>query len=115
VVIAVSDWERSNAFYRDVCGAELVELTEPPPTRWRYRFGDINFNVHGPGMAPDPVARIPAQPGMADLCLVWPGTAEQAIQHLQEHGVGRVLPFCHQVRPLRYQFRRVEAGTASSR
>jgi catechol 2,3-dioxygenase-like lactoylglutathione lyase family enzyme len=22
VVIAVSDWARSNAFYRDVCGAE---------------------------------------------------------------------------------------------
>jgi catechol 2,3-dioxygenase-like lactoylglutathione lyase family enzyme len=87
VVIAVSDWERSNAFYRDVCGADLVELTEPPPRRWRYRFGDIMFNVHGPGMAPDPVARIPARPGMADLCLVWPGTAEQAVQHLAEHGV----------------------------
>jgi catechol 2,3-dioxygenase-like lactoylglutathione lyase family enzyme len=28
VVIAVSDWEASNAFCRDVCGAELVELTE---------------------------------------------------------------------------------------
>jgi catechol 2,3-dioxygenase-like lactoylglutathione lyase family enzyme len=24
-VIAVSDWERSNAFYRDVIGAEVVE------------------------------------------------------------------------------------------
>ncbi len=24
-VIHVSDWERSNAFYRDVLGAELVE------------------------------------------------------------------------------------------
>jgi catechol 2,3-dioxygenase-like lactoylglutathione lyase family enzyme len=38
-------------------------------------------------MAPDPVARIPAEPGMADLCLVWPGSAEEAIQHLTEHGV----------------------------
>ena len=26
-VIAVSDWERSNRFYADVLGAELVELT----------------------------------------------------------------------------------------
>jgi catechol 2,3-dioxygenase-like lactoylglutathione lyase family enzyme len=25
VVIAVSDWERANAFYRDVLGAEVVE------------------------------------------------------------------------------------------
>jgi catechol 2,3-dioxygenase-like lactoylglutathione lyase family enzyme len=87
VVIAVSDWERANAFYRDVCGAELVRLEDPPPTRWRYRFGDVQFNVHGPGMAPDPVARIPAQPGMADLCLVWPGTAQEAIAHLERHGV----------------------------
>jgi catechol 2,3-dioxygenase-like lactoylglutathione lyase family enzyme len=87
VVIAVSDWERSNAFYRDVCGAELVRLDEPPPTRWRYRFGDIQFNVHGPGMDPQPVALIPAAPGMADLCLVWPGTAAEAIAHLEAHGV----------------------------
>ena len=87
VVIAVSDWETSNAFYRDVCGAELVELTEHGPRRWRYRFGDIMFNVHGPGMDPQPVARIPAAPGMADLCLVWPGTAAQAIEHLRAHGV----------------------------
>jgi catechol 2,3-dioxygenase-like lactoylglutathione lyase family enzyme len=87
VVIAVSDWERSNAFYRDVCGAVLVALDEPPPTRWRYRFGDIQFNVHGPGMDPHPVARIPAAPGMADLCLVWPGTAQEAIAHLEAHSV----------------------------
>ena len=63
VVIAVSDWERSNRFYAEVCGAQLVRLDEPSPTRWRYRFGDIMFNVHGPGMDPRPVARIPAAPG----------------------------------------------------
>jgi len=87
VVIAVSDWERSNAFYRDVCGAELVRLDEPPPVRWGYRFGDVQLNVHGPGMDPAPVARIPAAPGMADLCFVWPGTAEEALGHLAAHGV----------------------------
>lgn len=85
VVIAVSDWERSNAFYRDVCGAELVRLDDPP--RWRYRFGDVQLNVHGPGMDPEPVARIPAEPGMADLCLVWDGPAEEAVAHLARHGV----------------------------
>jgi catechol 2,3-dioxygenase-like lactoylglutathione lyase family enzyme len=36
VVIAVSDWERSNAFYRDVLGAELVEIDRG---RFAYRFG----------------------------------------------------------------------------
>ncbi len=38
-------------------------------------------------MDPEPVARIPAEPGMADLCFVWSGTAEEAIAHLERHGV----------------------------
>jgi catechol 2,3-dioxygenase-like lactoylglutathione lyase family enzyme len=87
VVIAVADWERSNAFYRDVCGAELVRLDEPPPTHWRYRFGDVLLSVHGPGVQPEPVARIRAAPGMADLCLVWPGPIEEALEHLDRQGV----------------------------
>jgi catechol 2,3-dioxygenase-like lactoylglutathione lyase family enzyme len=85
VVIAVSDWERSNAFYRDVVGADLVGLDDPP--RWRYRFGEQQLNVHGPGMDPQPVARMPAEPGMADLCFVWAGPIEEAVQHLERQGV----------------------------
>ena len=46
VVVAVSEWERSNAFYRDVLGAELVELDKG---RFAYRFGAQQLNVHGPG------------------------------------------------------------------
>jgi catechol 2,3-dioxygenase-like lactoylglutathione lyase family enzyme len=86
VVIAVSDWERSNAFYADVVGAEVVRAPGDPP-RWRYRFGAQQLNVHGPGMAPEPVARVPAAPGMADICFVWPGTAEDAADHLRARGV----------------------------
>jgi catechol 2,3-dioxygenase-like lactoylglutathione lyase family enzyme len=86
-VIAVSDWERSNAFYRDVCGAELVRLDEHGPVRWRYRFGEVQLNVHGPGMAPEPVARIPARPGMADLAFEWDGLIEHAVEHLEGCGV----------------------------
>jgi catechol 2,3-dioxygenase-like lactoylglutathione lyase family enzyme len=86
VVIAVSDWERSNAFYGDVVGADVVRAPGDPP-RWRYRFGDQQLNVHGPGMDPQPVGRIPAAPGMADLCFVWEGTAEEAAAHLRGHGV----------------------------
>jgi catechol 2,3-dioxygenase-like lactoylglutathione lyase family enzyme len=85
VVIAVSEWERSNAFYRDVVGADVVGLDDPP--RWRYRFGDQQLNVHGPGMDPQPVGRIPAAPGMADLCFVWDGSADEAVGHLERHGV----------------------------
>lgn len=45
-VIAVSEWERSNAFYRDVLGAE-IEMRDT----WsaRYRFDGWQLNVHGPG------------------------------------------------------------------
>jgi catechol 2,3-dioxygenase-like lactoylglutathione lyase family enzyme len=85
VVIAVSEWERSNAFYRDVVGADVVGLEDPP--RWRYRFGDQQLNVHGPGMDPQPVAKIPAEPGMADLCFVWSGDIDEAIAHLERQGV----------------------------
>ena len=79
VVIAVSDWSRSNAFYRDVLGAELVELDRG---RWTYRFGDQQLNVHGPGSTPFPVARVPVEPGNSDLCFVWQGRIEEAVRHL---------------------------------
>ncbi|MGH2921407.1 MAG: VOC family protein [Gaiellaceae bacterium] len=85
VVIAVSDWERSNAFYSEVLGAELVELT---PGRWAYRFGDQQLNVHGPGVdVSTNVAREPVRPGNSDLCFVWPGPIEEAAAHLEEKGV----------------------------
>jgi dethiobiotin synthetase len=86
VVIAVGDWERSNAFYAEVVGAEVVRAPGDPP-RWRYRFGAQQLNVHGPGMDPQPVARIPAEPGMADVCFVWPGPAEEAAEHVRAAGV----------------------------
>ena len=83
-VIAVSDWGRSNAFYRDVLGAELVELGRG---RFGYRFTDQQLNVHGPGTNPEPVAKVRAVPGGGDLCFVWPGTPEEAVAHLRAHGV----------------------------
>jgi catechol 2,3-dioxygenase-like lactoylglutathione lyase family enzyme len=86
VVIAVSDWERANAFYRDVCGAELVALGDPPAA-WRYRFADQVLNVHGPGTEPGPLARLPVRPGNSDLCLVWPRPIDEAAAHLRAHGV----------------------------
>jgi catechol 2,3-dioxygenase-like lactoylglutathione lyase family enzyme len=85
LVIAVSDWERSNAFYRDVLGAELVEIDRG---RWSYRFGETQLNVHGPGVdVSTNVARTPVQPGNSDFCFVWSGSVEDAIAHLASHGV----------------------------
>jgi catechol 2,3-dioxygenase-like lactoylglutathione lyase family enzyme len=85
VVIHVSDWARSNSFYRDVLGAELVG--DDPAGPARYRFGDHQLNTHGPGVDPHPVAKLPVQPGNSDLCFVWDGPIEGAIDHLEQHGV----------------------------
>jgi catechol 2,3-dioxygenase-like lactoylglutathione lyase family enzyme len=82
-VIHVSDWERSNAFYTKVMGAELVTR----PVGFAYRFGDKQLNVHGPGVAPAEVARLPVQPGNSDLCFEWSGPIEDAIAHLAAQGM----------------------------
>jgi len=60
-VIHVSNWERSNAFYRGVLDAELV----PAGSRWAYRFGGEQLNVHGPGVEAKPVAKMPVPPAGA--------------------------------------------------
>jgi catechol 2,3-dioxygenase-like lactoylglutathione lyase family enzyme len=82
-VIHVSDWERSNAFYRVVVGAELIRRGNG----WAYRFGATQLNCHGPGVDARPVARVPVMPGNSDLCFVWPGPIEEAVAHLARCGV----------------------------
>jgi catechol 2,3-dioxygenase-like lactoylglutathione lyase family enzyme len=82
-VVAVSDWDRSNAFYRDVLGAELIERG----AGWAYRFGDQQLNLHGPGVHGEPVARDPVRPGNSDLCFRWDGSIEDAVAHLTKHDV----------------------------
>ncbi len=85
-VIAVSDWDRSNAFYRDVLLAEIVN--HEPDGRVAYRFGTQQLNVHGPGVdAGTLVARPAVVPGGSDLCFVWPGSIEDALNHLRDNGV----------------------------
>jgi catechol 2,3-dioxygenase-like lactoylglutathione lyase family enzyme len=64
-------------------GAELVQR----PTGWAYRFGDKQLNVHGPGVQPAEVARLPVRPGNSDLCFEWQGPIEGAIAHLNTHGI----------------------------
>jgi catechol 2,3-dioxygenase-like lactoylglutathione lyase family enzyme len=82
-VIHVPDWERSNAFYGDVLGAEPVRAG----AGWSYRFGPQQLNVHGPGVDAAPVARVPVPPGGSDLCFEWPGPIFEAEEHLERHGV----------------------------
>ena len=83
-VIHVTDWEISNTFYRDVLGAELVRREDGG---WSYRFGDEQLNLHGPGVSPAPVAKLPVQPGNSDLCFEWPGPIDEAREHLERNGV----------------------------
>ena len=74
-VIHVADWTRSNRFYADVLGAEIV----PRQKGFAYRIGDVLLNCHGPGIDPNIVARVPVVPGNSDLCFEWPGAIEAAI------------------------------------
>ena len=83
VVIAVSDFERSNTFYREVLGVEIVMIDG----RVAYRVGEQQLNVHGPGVRPAMVARIPVAPGSADLCFEWDGSIDAAVEHLRAHGI----------------------------
>ena len=82
-MIAVSDWDRSNNFYRDVLGAQVDQQDD---RFGHYRFEGWQLNVHGPGFAGLNAAR-PVEPGNSDLCFVWSGPIEQAIEHLRFHGV----------------------------
>jgi catechol 2,3-dioxygenase-like lactoylglutathione lyase family enzyme len=82
-VVHVLAWERSNLFYRDVLGAEIV----PRSVGFAYRFGDTQLNLHGPGLHPAEVARLPVQPGNSDICFEWKGPIVDAIGHLAAHGI----------------------------
>jgi|SRR6185312_17204246 catechol 2,3-dioxygenase-like lactoylglutathione lyase family enzyme len=83
-VIHVSDWNRSNPFYRDVLGAQLIDRGNGA---WAYRFGAEQLNVHGPGVQARPLARVPVAPGNSDLCFEWDGPVQSAVAHLRDHGV----------------------------
>ena len=75
-VIHVTDWQRSNKFYVEVMGAALVTRE----AGYAYRFGDRQLNVHGPGVKPAEVARLPVQPGNSDLCFEWAGPIDDAVE-----------------------------------
>jgi catechol 2,3-dioxygenase-like lactoylglutathione lyase family enzyme len=85
VVLAVTDYERSNRFYADVLGVEVVGISRG---RYAYKLpGDQQLNVHGPGASPVPRAVHPVRPGNSDLCFVWDGTPQEAIEHLHARGI----------------------------
>ena len=82
-VVHVSSWERSNPFYREVVGVELITKNG----RWAYRFENAQLNLHGPGVEANPLAKIPVPPGGSDLCFEWSGPIDEAVDHLKKHAV----------------------------
>jgi catechol 2,3-dioxygenase-like lactoylglutathione lyase family enzyme len=80
--IGVSDWERSNGFWCDVLGAEIVSL---PRGLYAYRVGEQLITVHGPGAAPQPPGKV--APGTSHVALEWQGSLDKAAAHLAKHGV----------------------------
>jgi catechol 2,3-dioxygenase-like lactoylglutathione lyase family enzyme len=85
VVIAIGNWDRSIAFYRDVVGAQVVDHADG---RVAFRFGDQQLNVHGPGLDVGAlVAGRPVEAGGSDLCFVWPGGVAELLRHLDKHSV----------------------------
>jgi len=82
-VVHVTNWERSNRFYREVLGAEVIDRGE----KFAYRFGETQLNLHGPGLKAEPLAKVPVPPGGSDLCFTWKGPIEDAIRHLRANGI----------------------------
>ena len=80
--IGVSDWTRSNSFWCDIVGAELVEL---PRGLFAYRFGEQLITVHGPGSAPQPPGK--TAPGTSHVALAWPSSIGDAIAYLADRGI----------------------------
>jgi hypothetical protein len=72
-----------DAFYRDVLGAEII----PRGSGWADRIGSIQLNVHGPGLHPQLLARIPVQAGNSAICFEWHRSTESLKEHLAENDV----------------------------
>jgi catechol 2,3-dioxygenase-like lactoylglutathione lyase family enzyme len=89
VVLVVRDVETALAFYRDALGCEWLGVEEWRRGRRRFpslRVGSNMINVHQAGRPVTPEAANP-QPGSEDLCFVWDGPIETAVERLRRHDV----------------------------
>ncbi len=85
-VVYVSDRDRSDAFYNEVLGAEVISMESGFCV---YRFGEQQLNVHSPRLVSDQLilAAKPVTAGNSDFCWEWPGPIQGAVDHLGKLGV----------------------------
>jgi catechol 2,3-dioxygenase-like lactoylglutathione lyase family enzyme len=83
-VLIAADAARTAEWYRRVLGARIEELAYG---RIAVVLGEARLHVQFPTSTPNPRPVAPAGPGASDFCLVWDGTAEAVVEHLEGHGV----------------------------
>lgn len=83
LVLTVADIERTVDFYARVLGMEKIEFAQG---RIALACGEQKINLHQLGKEFEPRAEH-VRAGSADLCLIIDTPIEQAIEHIQQHGV----------------------------
>ena len=83
LVLTVADIDRTVEFYTRVLGMEKLEFAEG---RIALGCGKQKINLHQLGKEFEPRAEH-VRAGSADLCLIIDTPIEQAIEHIQQHGV----------------------------
>jgi catechol 2,3-dioxygenase-like lactoylglutathione lyase family enzyme len=83
LVLTVADIDRTVEFYARVLGMEKIEFAQG---RIALACGEQKINLHQLGKEFEPRAEH-VRAGSADLCLIIDTPIEQAIEHIQQHGV----------------------------
>jgi catechol 2,3-dioxygenase-like lactoylglutathione lyase family enzyme len=83
LVLTVADIERTVEFYTRVLGMEKIEFALG---RIALACGEQKINLHQLSKEFEPRAEH-VRAGSADLCLIIDTPIEQAIEHIQQHGV----------------------------
>jgi catechol 2,3-dioxygenase-like lactoylglutathione lyase family enzyme len=83
LVLTVADIDRTVDFYSRILGMEKIEFAQG---RIALACGEQKINLHQLGKEFEPGAEH-VQAGSADLCLIIDTPIEQAIEHIQQHGV----------------------------
>lgn len=88
VAITVEDLEATTAFYERLFGAGVTaeHAVDGRVLVRQLSLGDVNLSVHQKGNGVALVASHPT-PGSADICFRWRGSIDEAVSHIQTHGI----------------------------